>query len=128
MKTAVLFALFLIFTPSRPEPPVWDFGVASWYGRAWTVGHGRRGIMANGQRFNPHKHTAASFAYPLGTVLLVTNQANGKIAAVIVTDRGPAPELHRLLDLSESAAVALDYRNEGVTTVAVRVLVLPAGH
>jgi rare lipoprotein A len=107
---------------SAPQP-TFDFGRASWYGWEWTTG--RRGTMANGQRFNPRAWTAASYDYPLGTVLEVTNQANGVRVAVMVTDRGPAKRLGRLLDLSEAAATALGYHQDGTAVVAVRVLVLP---
>ena len=111
-------------SPSIVIPqPAFAWGKASWYGYEWT--RGKRGTMANGRRFNPRAWTAASYDYPLGTVLQITNQANGRNIAVMVTDRGPARHLGRLLDLSEAAARALDYHEAGVTTVAVRVLVLP---
>jgi len=107
---------------SAPQP-TFDFGRASWYGWEWTTG--RRGTMANGQRFNPRAWTAASYDYPLGTVLEVTNQANGRHITVPITDKGPARRLNRLLDLSEAAATALDYRKEGIAVVSVRVVSLP---
>ena len=129
MKTAtalLIMVLTAITAGAAPRimvpQPAFAWGKASWYGYEWTTG--KRGTMANGRKFNPRAFSAASYDYPLGTVLEVTNQANGKRIAVMVTDRGPAKRLGRLLDLSEAAATALDYHRAGVTTVAVRVLVL----
>lgn len=110
-------------SPLATTQPSFAFGQASWYGYEWTTG--KRGVMANGARFNPTAWSAASYDYPLGSILEVTNQANGKKIAVMVLDRGPAHRLGRLLDLSEAAAMALDYHQAGIATVAVRVLVLP---
>jgi len=119
MKHAIAIALLLSVGSAQAAPIA--HGKASWYGYEWTVG--KRGTMANGKRFNPATYSAASYEYPLGSVLLVTNNANGKQVAVMVTDRGPARRLGRLLDLSESAATALDYHEAGITTVDVKVLV-----
>lgn len=110
LKTAILgFVL-----ACGAHPPGYDYGTASWYGGRW---HGRR--MANGERFDKRKLTAASDAYPLGTVLEVTDLDNGRRVLVTVTDRGPAKRLGRLLDLSESAATALASRKQGLADVAV---------
>jgi rare lipoprotein A len=128
MKLSIGFlAIVLIATSGRAAPvphylsqPTFEVGRASWYGYEWTTG--KRGTMANGRRFNPRAISAASYDYPLGTVLEVTNQANGRHLQVTVTDRGPAKRLGRLLDLSEAAATALGYHQAGIATVAVRVL------
>jgi len=87
-------------------------GVASWYG----VHHAGR-KMANGQRFDPKKLTAACWYFPLGTELRVVNVTNGKSVQVTVTDRGPGLDLHRVIDLSEAAAKQLDYIDAGLTHV-----------
>jgi rare lipoprotein A len=95
--------------------PGYDCGKASWYG------HERKGkIMANHKRFDPGARTAASYAYPLGTVLEVTS-ADRRVF-VNVTDRGPARRLGRLLDLSERAARELHYNGRGVIDVQVMVV------
>jgi rare lipoprotein A len=67
-------------------------GCASWYGKDY-AGH----IMANGHPFDPEALTCATYAYPLGTVLRVV--CNRRSVRVLVTDRGPAPRLHRFLQL-----------------------------
>lgn len=122
MRTLCILALFFVYVPVTKADTA-QIGQASWYGREWTTGHGHRGTMANGRKFDPAKFSAASYAYPLGTILLVTNAANGKQVAVMVTDRGPARRLGRLLDLSEAAADALGYHRDGIATVSVLTLV-----
>jgi len=87
-------------------------GIASWYGKQH---QGRK--MANGQRFDRHKFTAASWVLPLGTTIRVVNLENGKSVVVTVTDRGPNQRLHRILDLSEAAANQLGYIEQGLTPV-----------
>ena len=79
-------------------------GTASWYGQNR---QGRK--MANGQRFDAHKLTAASWYFPFGTEIRVVNVKNGQSVVVTVTDRGPNLRLHRVLDLSAAAAEQLDY-------------------
>ena len=87
-------------------------GTASWYGAQH---QGRK--MANGQRFDRHKLTAASWYFPLGTTIRVVNVKNGESVVVTITDRGPNLRLHRILDLSEAAAERLGYVEQGLTPV-----------
>lgn len=87
-------------------------GLASWYGAQH---QGRK--MANGQRFDRYKYTAASWYFPLGTVVRVVNLKNGESVEVTITDRGPNLRLHRVLDLSEAAADLLGYVDDGLTPV-----------
>ena len=87
-------------------------GTASWYGKQH---QGRK--MANGQRFDMRKLTAASWYFPLGTSIRVENVNNGKSVVVTITDRGPNLRLHRILDLSEAAAANLEYVDKGLTPV-----------
>ncbi len=87
-------------------------GTASWYGAQH---QGRK--MANGQRFDRLKLTAASWYFPLGTKVRVVNLKNGESVVVTITDRGPNLRLHRILDLSEAAAGRLDYVGVGLAPV-----------
>ena len=87
-------------------------GTASWYGEKH---QGRK--MANGQRFDRHKLTAASWYFPLGTKVRVVNVKNGESVVVTITDRGPNLRLHRIVDLSEAAAERLGYVGQGLTPV-----------
>ena len=87
-------------------------GTASWYGQD------RQGKkMANGKPFDRRKLTAASWYFPLGTVIRVVNVKNGESVVVTITDRGPNLRLNRILDLSEAAAERLDYVGQGLTPV-----------
>jgi rare lipoprotein A (peptidoglycan hydrolase) len=87
-------------------------GTASWYGGKH---QGRK--MANGQRFDRRKLTAASWYFPLGTKIRVVNVENGESVIVTITDRGPNLRLHRILDLSQAAAERLGYVGQGLTPV-----------
>lgn len=88
---------------------------ASWYGRA----HAGR-LMANGRPFDPDALTCASWFYPLGTVLRVTN--GSRSVEVIVTDRGPARRLvadGRLIDLSRAAFRRIGHLRDGLIEVTI---------
>jgi rare lipoprotein A len=89
-------------------------GTASWYGAQH---QGRK--MANGQRFDRRKLTAASWYFPLGTRVRVVNVKNGESVVVTITDRGPNLRLHRSIDLSEAAANRLGYVQQGLTPVFI---------
>jgi rare lipoprotein A len=89
-------------------------GTASWYGQQH---QGRK--MANGQRFDRRKLTAASWYFPLGTTLRVENVKDGASVVVTITDRGPNLRLHRMIDLSEAAAQRLGYVEQGLTPVFI---------
>ena len=91
-------------------------GIASYYGH---VHQGRR--MANGQRFDESKLTAASRTLPLGTRVKVTSLRNQKSVIVTITDRGPAVKT-RVIDLSTAAARALGMISRGVDKVRVEPL------
>jgi rare lipoprotein A (peptidoglycan hydrolase) len=91
-------------------------GLASWYGGKF---HGRK--TASGERYDKHDMTCASRHLPFGTLLEVTNLANGKTAVVRVNDRGPFRK-SRVLDLSRAAAEVLGFLGSGVTQVAFTIL------
>lgn len=66
--------------------------------------HGRK--TASGKRFDMHKLTAAHKKFPFGTMLKVTNEANGKSVIVEVNDRGPFVK-SREIDLSKKAFMTI---------------------
>ncbi len=88
-------------------------GMASWYGEAQTT--------ASGERFNRHALTAAHRTLPLGTMVRVTNQRNGRSVIVRINDRGPYGH-GRIIDLSEAAAKQLDMIDAGVAPVTLEVI------
>jgi len=62
--------------------------------------HGRK--TANGKRYDKNKLTAAHKKLPFGTIVKVTNEANGKSLLVEINDRGPFVR-YREIDLSRRA-------------------------
>ena len=91
-------------------------GKASWYGRDF---HG--GPTASGDNYDMYTFTAAHRTLPMGTVVRVTDQDNGKSVMVCVTDRGPFVR-GRVIDLSFAAAQQIDIGNRGVSRVELEVV------
>ena len=97
-----------------------EVGLASWYGPPYA---NRKG--ANGQVYNQNAMTAAHRTLPFGTMVRVTNLANGESAMVRITDRGPFVH-DRILDLSLAAAKATGVYRAGVAKVKIEVYSMPA--
>jgi rare lipoprotein A len=85
-------------------------GVAAYYD------NGYRGKTAAGERYDPHKFTAAHKTLPFGTRLRVTDKHSGRSVDVVINDRGPFTR-GRVLDLSLAAAKQLDMIDRGLTQV-----------
>lgn len=94
----------------------YQVGIASWYGREY---QGR--LTASGEPFDMNKYTAAHRTLPFGSVILVTNLANGKKVKCTVNDRGPFKK-NRILDISYKAAKNLDMLTKGEAKVGITVL------
>jgi rare lipoprotein A len=62
--------------------------------------------------------TAASKTLPLGTIVRVTNQSNGRSVDVRITDRGPYVG-GRSIDLSRAAARKIGITKKGVARVKI---------
>lgn len=99
-----------------PAPVAVLTGRASWYSDRLA---GRR--TASGERYDPALYTAAHRELPFGTLLRVTNLANGSSVEVRVNDRGPFTR-GRVLDLSRRAAEELGFIHAGHTEVRIEVL------
>lgn len=98
---------------------------ASWYSVESCRQEGTSGIMANGRRLNDEDLICASWDYPFGTRLLVTNLSNRKRIVVTVADRGPAKRLYRkgrTIDLSKKAFSLLAPLSQGVIPIKVEVI------
>jgi rare lipoprotein A len=91
-------------------------GVASWYGDPF---NGRR--TSNGEVYDMHQFTAAHRTLPFGAIVRVTNLRNGKQTEVRITDRGPFVA-NRVIDLSLSAAQAIDMVGAGTAQVRLEIL------
>jgi rare lipoprotein A len=74
--------------------------------------------MANGRPFRRMHATVAHRTLPLGSVVRVTNPANGASVTAEVTDRGPYHG-NRIIDLSEGTARRLGLHQRGVGPVLV---------
>ena len=112
--------------PSGPPPAAerqpavpgeyFEEGIASWYGPPF---HGRR--TSNGETYDMNEFTAAHRTLPFNTVLRVTNLRNGKQTEVRINDRGPFVA-NRVIDLSHSAAAAIEMIGPGTAPVQLEVL------
>ncbi|MCK7613292.1 septal ring lytic transglycosylase RlpA family protein [Roseibium sediminicola] len=85
-------------------------GKASWY----KLG----GQTASGETANPKGLTAAHRTLPFGTLVKVTNLANGKTVTVRINDRGPFAK-GRVIDVTWAAAKELGFVRKGLTRVKV---------
>jgi rare lipoprotein A len=109
-----------VTAPRAPEAPPQNYemigqGEASYYGAELA---GNR--TASGERFNPAALTCAHRSLPLGTMVRVTNLANGRSVMVRVNDRGPFAR-SRILDMSLAAARNIDMVRAGKAQVRVEV-------
>lgn len=91
-------------------------GVASWYGDPFNGRH-----TSNGEIYDMHQFTAAHRTLPFGAIVRVTNLRNGKQTEVRITDRGPFVA-NRVIDLSLSAAQAIDMVGIGTAPVRLEIL------
>ena len=91
-------------------------GVASWYGVPF---NGRR--TSNGEIYDMHEMTAAHRTLPFNCVVRVTNLNNGKQTEVRINDRGPFVA-NRVIDLSMSAAQAIEMIGPGTANVRLEIL------
>src|ERR1700689_2357946 len=66
------------------------------------------GMTASGEAYSPTKLTAAHRTLPFGTLVRVTNLANGRTIVVRINDRGPFVK-SRVIDLSQAAAQQLQF-------------------
>lgn len=105
--------------PATISEPVF-FGTASWYSRS---DRGIKKRTASGAIFNHSKKTCASWLFPLGTRVRVTNLKNGRSVVCVVNDRGPAKRLKRLVDLTQTSFREIADTKHGL----IRVSVVPLG-
>jgi len=88
--------------------------VASYYGDEF---QGRP--TSSGEIFDMNAYTCAHKTLPFGTMLEVTNLANGRKSVVRVNDRGPFVE-GREIDVSKAAAYDLGMVSTGTARVSIR--------
>lgn len=100
---------------ARNNPQIMT-GMASWYGRDFD-----RRPTASGLPYDMYTFTAAHRTLPIGTVVRVTDQYNGKSVMVCVTDRGPYVK-GRIIDMSYAAAGRIGLKEKGVSRVGLEVV------
>ena len=119
-RLLVILALALGVVPACSVLPVgWSGrqgGLASWYGPGF---YGRR--TASGAVYTGTALTAAHPSLPFGTLVRVTNLANGRTVVVVIDDRGPFVR-GRVIDLSMAAARRLGMIQNGVVQVRLEVV------
>ena len=82
--------------------------------------HNRK--TASGKKYDKNKYSAAHKKLPFGSIIKVTNEANGKSVLVEVTDRGPFVR-SREIDLSRKAFMEIaSNKSSGKMNVTLEVL------
>ncbi len=102
-----------------PEGRLSQVGIASWYGPGF---HGK--ATTSGAIYNQYEFTAAHQTLPLGTRVMVTNLETGSATEVTINDRGPFAK-NRIIDLSYSAAEAINMIGPGTALVRVDIIDSP---
>ena len=105
----------------RPAVRHYGRGKVTYYGIEF---EGRR--TASGERFDPRGLTMAHRSLPLGTIVEVTNNANGRRVQLRVNDRGPV-RTDRIGDVSLAAAKRLGFIDEGIADATIDVVAAERG-
>lgn len=104
--------------PAEPKLKLYKKNVlATYYADKF---NGRK--TTSGERFNNKNYTAAHMKLPLGTMVRVTNEANGKWVDVKVNDRGPYSKKLEI-DLTKRAFMDIA-SNKGSGTFKVKIEII----
>lgn len=101
------------YVPITHERAFVQRGIGSWYGKKF---HGQK--TASGEIYDMFKMTAAHPTLPIPSYARVTNLRNGRQVIVRINDRGPFHSA-RIIDLSYTAALKLDYLRNGSAELEV---------
>lgn len=93
-----------------------ETGLASYYADRY---HGKK--TASGERYRNNLNSAAHMELPFGSMVRVTNLANGKSVIVKINDRGNFPR-GRIIDLSKAAFSTIGNTRAGLIKVKVEVM------
>jgi len=107
------------YTPMLDDQPFSQRGIGSWYGKKF---HGQK--TSSGEPYDMYKMTAAHPTLPIPSYARITNISNGRQVIVKINDRGPF-HTNRIVDLSYTAALKLDYLGKGSSELLLERL-LPA--
>lgn len=109
--------------PTEKHTPIENgIGIASYYSDKL-----QGSKTATGERFDNQLLTAASNSFKLQTWVRVTNLSNNKQVVVRINDRMHRKMVKRgrIIDVSKSAAVALDFIKNGLVKVKVEITEAP---
>ncbi len=112
MKAIMLSLLMLLSTQSAFADTASFYGFAPWDGRK----------TASGDVFRTYGLTCASNTHKMGTMLKVTNKANGKSITCKVNDRGGFAKYGRTIDMSYGAFTKIANPKQGVIKVSIKKL------
>ena len=76
---------------------------------------------SSGEKFDNTKYTAAHKTLPFGTLVRVTNPANGKWVDVKINDRGPFSKTLEI-DLTKKAFTEIASKHRGTVKVNIEIL------
>lgn len=125
VQKGLLLSLSLLLAACSSQPDAgrgsnWqgytETGLASYYADRY---HNKR--TASGERYQTNLNTAAHMTLPFGSMVRVTNLANGRSVVVKVNDRG-AFKRGRIIDLSRSAFSAIGNTRAGLIKVKIEVM------
>jgi rare lipoprotein A len=112
----LLSSIFSIFHEASSQIGFTQKGKASYYSIPF---HGRK--TANGEVFDMEAFTAAHQTLAFNSLVKVTNLKTKKSIVVRINDRGPFRK-KRIIDLSHSAAKALNFLHQGTILVKIEVI------
>lgn len=121
LLAVLLIASFALTAADEPLQPgsVIEKGIASWY-----TTDKSESLTANGEIFDANAMSAAHKSLKFGTIVRVTNLANGKSVDVRINDRGPYVD-GRIIDLTPAAAKQIDMLTSGVASVDLTLIFEP---
>ena len=117
MKYVILLISVIVATPLFAINSNVQYGKASWYSVKCNGGT----HTASGEKLKNYSNTAAHKSLPFGTLVKVTNSANGKSEIVRITNRGPYIK-GRIIDVTIGVADKLGFKNNGVAPVKLEVI------
>ena len=121
LLAVLLIASFALTAADEPLQPgsVIEKGIASWY-----TTDKSESLTANGEIFDANAMSAAHKSLKFGTIVRVTNLANGKSVDVRINDRGPYVD-GRIIDLTPAAAKQIDMLTSGIASVDLTLIFEP---
>lgn len=102
--------------PKEADKKFDEVGYSSWYGEQF-----QNKPTASGEPFDRFKLTGAHRTLPFGSEVKIQNLENNKETVVRINDRGPFNKA-RIIDISEKAAEALDFKDSGIARVGISVV------